>query len=269
MCGCHGVGMPHCRVFLMDKYGVSSSEANILNSLVYLLSAGVSPFLGILVDKTGLNLMWLNMGTVLTLVAHAMLAFMGQTIFIPYLAMVIMGVAYSLLACALWPLVAFIVPEHQLGTAYGIMQAIQNLGLAVVSIVTGVLVDKAGYLVLEVFFIANLCIALIAGILLYILDSGSGGRLNMTAWTRAKLEKEKEQNTSPSSPINVTPAKDSAVSSGIFDSGIRENYNSPVVPSTAFHIRNRMLSKMGAKMPDHLVTYTPLSSNQAHLGILK
>lgn len=30
-----------------------------------------------------------------------------------------MGIAYSILACALWPLVAFIVPEHQLGTAYG------------------------------------------------------------------------------------------------------------------------------------------------------
>lgn len=153
----------------MDKYGVNSSQANILNSLVYLISAGVSPFLGITVDKTGLNLMWckwvwlmgfltlalvvfcvgvinggktsscmltpsldpfstpplatptppVNLGIILTLVAHAMLAFLGHSIFIPYLAMVIMGVAYSLLACALWPLVAFMVPEHQLGTAYG------------------------------------------------------------------------------------------------------------------------------------------------------
>lgn len=32
----------------------------------------------------------------------------------------IMGVAYSMLACALWPLVALVVPEHQLGTAYGL-----------------------------------------------------------------------------------------------------------------------------------------------------
>ena len=156
-----------------------------------------------------------------------MFAFLGHAIFIPYLAMVIMGVAYSLLACALWPLVAFVIPEHQLGTAYGMyvrsqgspvcvlmetgvppystdnvltltppsppslpppftppslphpslphpslplplppsssMQAIQNLGLAVFSIIAGVLVDNNGYLTLEVFFIANLCIALIAG----------------------------------------------------------------------------------------------------------
>lgn len=32
----------------------------------------------------------------------------------------LLGLAYSLLACALWPMVAFVVPEHQLGTAYGL-----------------------------------------------------------------------------------------------------------------------------------------------------
>ena len=31
------------------------------------------------------------------------------------------------------------------------------------TIVAGVIVDKSGYLILEVFFLANLCVALIAG----------------------------------------------------------------------------------------------------------
>ena len=30
-----------------------------------------------------------------------------------------MGLAYSVLASALWPLVAVVLPAHQLGTAYG------------------------------------------------------------------------------------------------------------------------------------------------------
>ncbi len=60
-----------------------------------------------------------NLGTILTLLAHAMFAFLGNESFIALLAMIIMGVAYSMLACALWPLVALIIPEHQLGTAYG------------------------------------------------------------------------------------------------------------------------------------------------------
>ena len=32
---------------------------------------------------------------------------------------------FSLLASALWPIVALQIPEYQLGTAYGLMQAIQ------------------------------------------------------------------------------------------------------------------------------------------------
>ena len=44
------------------------------------------------------------------------------TLLNPYIAVVILGVAYSLLASALWPICALIIPEYQLGTAYGLMQ---------------------------------------------------------------------------------------------------------------------------------------------------
>lgn len=54
-------------------------------------------------------------------------------------------------------MVALIVPKQQLGTAYGLMQSVQNLGLAVVNLITGSLVDAAGYFFLEVFFLACLC----------------------------------------------------------------------------------------------------------------
>ena len=99
-------------------------ESTVSSSLpllpqVYIISAVASPLLGILVDKVGLNLVWLNLGTLFTLGAHAMFAFIPAIPWLPYVAMVVMGVAYSLLACALWPLVAFLVPEYQLGTAYG------------------------------------------------------------------------------------------------------------------------------------------------------
>ena len=43
-----------------------------------------------------------------------------------HIAVIIMGFAYSLLASALWPIVALIIPEYQLGTAYGLMQVINH-----------------------------------------------------------------------------------------------------------------------------------------------
>ena len=78
-----------------------------------------------------------------------------------------MGIGYSLLASALWPMVALIVPLHRQGTAFGkylitqikssnalsrkkfpsilgLMQAVQNAGLAVISLLAGYIVDRFG-----------------------------------------------------------------------------------------------------------------------------
>ena len=84
-------------------------------------------------------------------VSHAILAF---TFVPPLIAMIIMGVGYSTLACALWPMVSLVIPIHQLGTAYGIMQSVQNLGLGCVVLAAGYIVDLKGNIVLEIFFLA-------------------------------------------------------------------------------------------------------------------
>ncbi|XP_015686540.2 major facilitator superfamily domain-containing protein 1-like, partial [Protobothrops mucrosquamatus] len=104
------------KVFFIEKFKFSSQAASAINSIVYVISAPMSPIFGILVDKFGRNITWVMCAVVGTLASHIMLAF---TFWNPWIAMCLLGVAYSLLACALWPMVAFVVPEHQLGTAYG------------------------------------------------------------------------------------------------------------------------------------------------------
>ncbi|GAB6020184.1 hypothetical protein CHUAL_002904 [Chamberlinius hualienensis] len=119
----------------------------------------------------------------MTIGSHALMAF---TFLNPFVAMVIMGTAYSLLASALWPMVSLLVPQHQLGTAYGVMQSVQNLGLAVISLIVGLIVDSKGYLVLEIFFLACLCIALVATIVLWLVDDIRNGILNLSIKERKK-----------------------------------------------------------------------------------
>ncbi|CAG5134655.1 unnamed protein product, partial [Candidula unifasciata] len=172
-------------VFFEMKFDLSPSSASAVNSLVYIISAVASPVFGFLIDKTGKNVFWVLLGVIVTLGCHMSLAF---SFINPYIPMVIMGLSYSVLASALWPMVSLIIPSYQLGTAYGIMQAIQNLGLAVISLTTGIIVDKNGYLILEVFFMAWLCMALIASVVLYLVDTARGGKLNYSAKQRA-LEK--------------------------------------------------------------------------------
>ncbi|XP_064638715.1 major facilitator superfamily domain-containing protein 1-like isoform X2 [Lineus longissimus] len=176
-------------VFFEQKFDMEPADANAVNSIVYIISAVASPFFGFVIDKTGKNVFWVIAGVLVTIACHGTLAF---TFINPYVAMSVMGLAYSVLASALWPMVALVVPEHQLGTAYGIMQSIQNLGLAVISIVAGLIVDSKGYLFLEVFFLAWLCLALIGAVLLYVTDATRGGRLNMSAGTRRNIEELQE-----------------------------------------------------------------------------
>ncbi|XP_063696106.1 major facilitator superfamily domain-containing protein 1-like isoform X1 [Culicoides brevitarsis] len=165
------------KVFFERKFGFEPEDANTVNSIVYIISAFASPALGFVIDKTGRNVMWVFLSIITTIIGHGILAF---TFVNPYVGMITVGLSYSMLASSLWPLVALIVPEYQLGTAYGICQSVQNLGLAVVTMISGVIVDKGGFFMLEIFFIGWLCIALIATIVIYLHDSGNQGILNMS-----------------------------------------------------------------------------------------
>lgn len=100
----------------MKKYGYESAEANAINSLLYSVSAIASPAMGFIIDKTGKNVLWVILSICGTVLAHGLLAF---TYVSPYICMVIMGLSYAMLAGSLWPLIALVVPENQLGTAYG------------------------------------------------------------------------------------------------------------------------------------------------------
>lgn len=224
-------------VFFERKFDLVPSEAKLVNSLVYVVSAVASPFLGLLVDKTGRNIFWVFLSIIFTMGSHGMLAF---TFINPYISMIAMGISYSLLASALWPMVALVIPEYQLGTAYGVMQSAQNLGLAALSIVAGLIVDNNGYLILEIFFLAWLCVALIATIILWMTDAFRGGHLNLSVNQRSRLEKELL--------IAETVERERLVSSGSMPDVASHDL---LQPRSDFHIRNRYLSRIGLPLPTH------------------
>ena len=73
------------RVFFMYKYDMEDVAANTVSSIVYIISAFASPILGIIVDKTGRNIMWVGIACVITIVSHGIMAF---TFLNPYIPMV-------------------------------------------------------------------------------------------------------------------------------------------------------------------------------------
>ena len=51
--------------------------------------------------------------------------------------MAMMGIAFSLIPAVMWPSVAYLVDSNRLGTAYGLMTMIQNIGLAAFNLLVG------------------------------------------------------------------------------------------------------------------------------------
>lgn len=171
--------------FFQTKWRDSPARAAAADSVVYMISAITSPFIGLMVDKMGRNLVFLLVAGLLVMMSHMLMAVTFINLWIPMIAL---GFGYSIMCSALWPLVALVVPQNKLGTAYGVMQAIQNLGLAVAANVTGMLVDWKGYITVEMFFVLWVAISVIFSMLLLVQDHARGGSLNKTAAERKELE---------------------------------------------------------------------------------
>ena len=233
--------------FFKLEFGMSSNEANKIIGLVYLISAPVSPALGLLLDKVGKNITWVFLAVLASGGCHCLLAFTQVS---PYLGMVVMGVAYSLLASALWPIAALLIPEYQLGTAYGLMQAIQNLGTALITMAAGTIVDEYGYVWLEVFFIGLLGVSLLSTVCIWICDCATTGYINMSIAQReafdasrsvGKIKTQQEYN-------HFSTRREAA------EAERRRRLTSFTLmrPRTSASLRNRYLSRIGAGLPSHL-----------------
>lgn len=171
--------------FFQTKWGYDQDKANTIDSIVYMISAVSSPVIGLFIDKIGRNLVFLLIASVLVNIAHFLMALTYVWLWFP---MITLGIGYSIMCSALWPLVAMMVPESKLGTAYGVMQAFQNLGLAVTANVTGYLVDSQGYMFVELFFVFWTGVSVIFSILLIVIDHRTNGPLNKSAAERKRSE---------------------------------------------------------------------------------
>jgi MFS family permease len=56
--------------------------------------------------------------------------------------MIVLGIAFSLVPSAMWPSVPKIIPERQLGTAYALIFWVQNIGLMLVPLLIGWVLEK-------------------------------------------------------------------------------------------------------------------------------
>jgi MFS family permease len=128
--------------YFQHAHELSLEEASKLNSYVFLAAAFVTPAFGFLVDRIGKHGLLMALGALMLPLSFVFLgASSGSDLWLPT---VLLGVAFSLVPAVLWPAVAKYVEPHQLGTAYGLMTMLQNVGLTLANVIAGYINDASG-----------------------------------------------------------------------------------------------------------------------------
>jgi hypothetical protein len=129
-------------VFMMQsKLGVDAHIAGKISGLLPVGTILLTPIVGYFLDKKGKGATMMIFGAALLTLAHLTFALVPLTIAIAIMAIVVLGIAFSLVPASMWPSVPKIVEERYLGSAYALVFWIQNIGLMFFPWLIGVVIE--------------------------------------------------------------------------------------------------------------------------------
>ena len=164
--------------FLEVTLGVDAETASRLFSCFPILAMVLTPFLGAFLDFRGKGASMLMVGAVIMVACHLSFAFLLPAYpskWLAVLLIVVLGVSFSLVPAALWPSVPKIIDEKILGSAYCLIFWIQNIGLCLVPLLIGFVLDATGgYLMPMIIFSSFGVLAFILSAYLKIEDRKKG-----------------------------------------------------------------------------------------------
>ncbi len=169
--------------FLEVTLGIDAESAARLFSCFPILAMCLTPFLGALLDFKGKGATMLMVGAVIMIACHLSFAFllpMFPSKGLALLLVVTLGVSFSLVPAALWPSVPKIIDSKILGSAYCVIFWIQNIGLCLVPLLIGTVLDATGsYVAPMVIFSSFGVLAFIMSFYLKIEDKKKGYGLEL------------------------------------------------------------------------------------------
>ncbi|MBQ8542629.1 MAG: MFS transporter [Bacteroidaceae bacterium] len=123
---------------MIIKYEVSPSLAGIIPGLLPFGTILLTPIFGSMYDRMGKGATLMLIGSALLTVVHILFALPIMNVWwFAVIVMILLGIAFSLVPSAMWPSVPKIIPMKQLGSAYAIIFYIQNIGLSMVPVLIG------------------------------------------------------------------------------------------------------------------------------------
>lgn len=128
---------------MTNKYNVDPELAGSIPAMLPIGAIFLTPLFGGIYDKIGRGVTLMITGALLLTVVHLLFAMPLLNVwwFAAFL-MILLGIAFSLVPSAMWPSVPKIIPQNQLGTAYGMIFWVQNIGLGGVPLLIGWVLSK-------------------------------------------------------------------------------------------------------------------------------
>ena len=127
---------------MISKYGVEAELAGAIPSILPYTSIVLTPLFGAWFDNKGRGATMMVIGSVLLTITLFVFAMPLNSSWLAVTLMCVLGIAFSLLPAALWPAVPKIVPMKQLGTSYSIIYYIQNIGLMLIPVLIGMVLER-------------------------------------------------------------------------------------------------------------------------------
>ena len=123
---------------------ISAQEASNIFRWFPIGAAVITVFLGNFLDRKGKGATMLIYGALLLIACHLVFAFVlpaTHSKFVAYVTIVVLGISFALVPAALWPSVPKIIEEKVLGSAYCLIFWVQNIGLCLVPLLIGYVLD--------------------------------------------------------------------------------------------------------------------------------
>ncbi len=127
--------------FFMERYGLNNIAAGRMASVLILISMCCTWIFGAIIDRIGKRATAMIIGSLAMIPCHISMAYTDIS---PWIPMIVLGLSFSLVPAALWPALPLIVKENQLGTAYGVIAVVQNIGLFIFPLAIGAIRDSMG-----------------------------------------------------------------------------------------------------------------------------
>ena len=166
--------------YFQHSFGMDLETASTMNSHVFFAAIFATPLFGWVADRFGRRALFMVFGSLLLPLCFFI---MGGTHLSLWYATVMFGISFSLVPAVMWPAVPLLVEERRLGTAFGLMTMLQNMGLTACNFGAGYINDHsdasasnpAGYLPMLWFFGLLSLAGFIFAVLLRLRESGPKG----------------------------------------------------------------------------------------------